>query len=50
MCHRLFEKQIPPLHAFIAVLLIGSVATALIVRTIDTVEFLASETFSSEGL
>lgn len=50
MHHRLFEKRISPFVAFFTVAIIGSLFTLLIIRTIDTAEFLASETFVDEEL
>jgi hypothetical protein len=50
MRHRLLEKPIPPLVAFFAIALIGGVATAIIVCTVDTAEFLASQAYDVDAL
>lgn len=50
MHHRLLDKPISPLVAFLAIAVLGGIATALIVRTIDTAGFLASQTFETEAL
>ena len=44
MRHRLLENKISPLVAFLAIGIVGAFFALLMVRTIDTAEFLASQT------